>query len=165
MACSGYHGPIGLSRGRLILSIIVWVAIIVSFFLGVNPLASQEASSETIIRYTNPDSVEIQMVFKPSSGRVVLRVNISHIGNNEKLEVLKDEVMRFVQADFSVQLGESGYTFRFNGRYPIWAPTRLSARNGYYQCLFFAENASIFGRSVVGWGRPDKIGFYPYPIG
>lgn len=127
---------------------------------------------EIVITYGNFNRRPLQMVLDQKSSRVIVRVDITQdnehrVGatHDQVLQFLKNEVERLVASDSPIQLGTSGVTLTFNGKFPIWGPhTTCRGMQKEYDCLLFAEHASLKDGNIVAWGDDTKTPYYPYVL-
>jgi hypothetical protein len=119
---------------------------------------------ETIIEYGQFNGRPVQMVLEPK-GHIVLKVTLlsaaeggDSLDGGDSMDVdyaihfLEKELARLTSTTKPVALGKSGYSFTYEGGYPIWGPHQEVSKGVSHECLFFAENAKIIGHEIRGKG-------------
>ncbi len=148
-----------------ILKFIITVLIIL---LVSNILAERVAycdDKELIIKYKEFKGRPVDLVYNNKTGQVNLRIllNGPSFGEDE-LAFMKNEVEYFTSIKKEIGLGKSGYTIKFMGGYPIWAPYgEAQGIKKEWECLLFAKKAIIIEKHIYIWGEKEKDKYnYPY---
>jgi hypothetical protein len=118
--------------------------------------------------YTNPDGRSFELVFDLRGTKLTLRTPSTNfkpnVGLDPELDMIKMEVIRLTSATTPIKLGDSGYTFRYEGGYPIWGPSMQTVHGKWHQNLLFAEEGKLTGLQITARGLPEHpTGYYPYP--
>ncbi len=123
----------------------------------------QTKPEERIIEYHDESGQLFYMIHKPRNNSLTLRVQINNscmVNQN----ILINEIVRLIMTkDSIVVLGNSGFTFTFQGGFPAWSPYALQDNDSSFACNIFAtgyidSNQNIF---ATGVSEPD---YHRYPL-
>lgn len=127
------------------------------------PLDPGEA---TTIVY-NQDGHRFTAQLDRQTKRLILSLPINPDPGQAELEILKAEVVRLTYRGHgpsgTAPFGDSGFSLKFSGTYPVWGPGSSYGPDGKFRCLYFANNARIEGRLVFAQGENSQPDYHPYP--
>lgn len=123
---------------------------------------------EKIFPISTYEGRPIELVCNTETGGVVLRLSAARPEesySNDLLPPLVDQVLNIVErGEEGFPLGDTGYTLKFMGEYPIWGPhVSMEGPGNGKQCLFFAEGATFSSEyQITAYGRGTKPPYSMY---
>ena len=127
----------------------------------------QPGDGSFAVVYTNYYGHAVLFEFEATKKRISIKVNNpgKRVVDDDTLAFLKGEVTRFISSTNTIKVAD-GYSFKYEGGYPIWAPYNVFSKSGDYQCLLFAREASVSSNKViVARGDTQISGWYPEGYG
>jgi len=117
---------------------------------------------QLVVEYCRYQGHPVQLIVDRRDGAVVLRVKAANDDTtlaygDETLKFLAAEITKFATAQNGAKLGDSGMTLNFSGRYPMWGPYKYhNGKGSTYDCLYFAESASVHGSVIEAQGQAKR---------
>jgi hypothetical protein len=127
----------------------------------------QKIEGEVIIRYKDPDSRIMELVYDPVRSRIRLRLPITEqdpLGDTS-LSQMKKEVVRFVGSKTPVELTGSGLSLKFVDGFPEWRPAKELGDDYKFMSLTFGQRVVLSPGLIEVHGQKSEQdgynGYYP----
>jgi hypothetical protein len=109
----------------------------------------------------------VQLMLDKNSGTVGLLLiygNKPIRARMESIDFMTSLVVHLVSANEPIQLGRTGYRFRFKqGDFPLWKAGNTIGFPVNFQFIWFAQRATLIGKDIHAEGGPTKADHTNYP--